>query len=150
MRRLFLLELVLIYNGISIPYIVTSQVSEHRTITNVMAFAKLYGYIKYFHPSDEASKIDWEEFASYGVMRVKEAKSDAQLISILRELYSPMAPTLVLYKKGLRLPTSISPTPSDTSHFDLIYWQHIGVQLDMPPNTYRSVRVNRPFRPRFQ
>ena len=33
------------------------------TIENLLAFAKLYGYVRYFHPSDAASSIDWERFA---------------------------------------------------------------------------------------
>src|SRR5690554_5495314 len=27
------------------------------------AFAKLYGYVRYFHPSDEAAAADWEAIA---------------------------------------------------------------------------------------
>ena len=30
-------------------------------IENVRAFAKLYGYVRWFHPSDEASAIDWDK-----------------------------------------------------------------------------------------
>jgi hypothetical protein len=33
---------------------------------NLNAFAKAYGYVKYFHPSDEASGTDWNRFAIYG------------------------------------------------------------------------------------
>ena len=33
-----------------------------------MTFTKLYGYVRYFHPSDEASNIDWENFAGLPTM----------------------------------------------------------------------------------
>ncbi len=31
---------------------------DTQTIQNLRAFAKLYGYLRYFHPSDEASQIE--------------------------------------------------------------------------------------------
>ena len=39
---------------------------EYDPINNLESFAKLYGYVQYFHPSDEASQINWEQFAIYG------------------------------------------------------------------------------------
>ena len=39
------------------------QQPSPQTIDNLVAFAKLYGYIRYFHPSDEAASINWNQFA---------------------------------------------------------------------------------------
>ena len=35
-------------------------------VENLKTFAKLYGYVKYFHPADEAANIDWNKFAIFG------------------------------------------------------------------------------------
>ena len=48
---------------------------EAQQVQNLRAFTKLYGYIKYFHPSDEASAIDWDRFAIYGAAQVKDAQN---------------------------------------------------------------------------
>ena len=32
-------------------------------IEYLKTFSRAYGYVKYFHPSDEADKIDWDKFA---------------------------------------------------------------------------------------
>jgi hypothetical protein len=37
----------------------------------MMAYAKLFGYIRHFHPSDEAARTDWNQFAIDGVRGVE-------------------------------------------------------------------------------
>jgi len=41
----------------------------------LIAFTKIYDYVKYFHPSDEAARINWDDFAFYGAERVLAAKN---------------------------------------------------------------------------
>lgn len=113
------------------------------TVQNVQAFAKLYGYVRYFHPSDAASAIDWEDFAVHGVRRVKGAADREELRERLEHLFSPIAPTMQLY------PTTSEPpappdvlTPSDTTGLNLVAWQHRGVGLGNR-GPYRSVRLHR-------
>jgi len=43
-----------------------AEPGEEQVIRNLRAFSKLYGYVRFFHPSDEAAAIDWERFAIYG------------------------------------------------------------------------------------
>jgi hypothetical protein len=52
------------------------QVSEAQQVKNLTAFARLYGYVKHFYPSDEVQDIDWDKFLIYGTQRVREAKSN--------------------------------------------------------------------------
>lgn len=35
---------------------------QEKEIDNLMIFAKSYGLVKYFHPSDNAASIDWDLF----------------------------------------------------------------------------------------
>jgi len=38
-----------------------------RGLTNLVAFARLLGYVRYFHPSDQAAAADWGSFAAAAV-----------------------------------------------------------------------------------
>jgi hypothetical protein len=40
---------------------------------NLEAFARLLGYVRHFHPSDEAAATDWDTFAISGVRRAEGA-----------------------------------------------------------------------------
>ena len=42
----------------------------------LLALAKTYGYIKYFHPSDEAADLNWDLF---GVVASKKVSSEEDL-----------------------------------------------------------------------
>lgn len=70
---------------------------DQQKIENLVTFAKLYGYVKYFHPSDEAASIDWERFAIYGAQRVENARDSRELRRRLEGLFLPIAPSIKLY-----------------------------------------------------
>lgn len=122
------------------------QGQQSRQIQNLTTFAKLYGYVRFFHPSDEAAELDWDRFAVYGVKAVENATDAEDLRQRLEELFLPVAPTLKLYTSTDGKPefnlTHI--TPDDTSAYKTIAWQHVGVGFDNNNNIYRSVRINRP------
>jgi hypothetical protein len=42
-----------------------------RGLRNEIAFARLLGYVRYFHPSDEAAAADWEALAIRGAAWVE-------------------------------------------------------------------------------
>ena len=111
-------------------------------LTNVRTFAKLYGYVRFFHPSDEASSIDWDRFAILGVGRVKDAPSPELLQERLVELFRPIAPTVEIYRDGA---SPAAPwRPQDTTRMKPVAWQHLGVRLDWSKTSpYRSLRINR-------
>jgi hypothetical protein len=104
-------------------------------------FAKLYGYIRYFHPSDEASQIDWDQFAIYGVQEVCKIQSPGELRPTLKRLFLPIAPTVQIYASNQK--PRMRTLPSDTSGLKIVAWQHSGVYLNNPQSNYRSIRTNR-------
>jgi len=113
------------------------------SLENVRAFAKIYGYVKYFHPSDAASAIDWDRFAVHGVRTVIGASSPADLEETLEALFLPIAPTVQIYadEEDPPAPAAVL-TPGDTTGLKLVAWQHLGVGLGNP-GPYRSIRLNR-------
>lgn len=111
---------------------------------NLTAFTRLYGYVRYFHPSDEAAELDWDNFAIYGAKKVMEARDDEQLIATLKELFHPFAPTVIIYPATDKDSFSIAAiTPPHTDGYMPIAWQHAGVGLS-PRSYYKSIRINRP------
>lgn len=117
------------------------------TIKNIEAFARLYGYVKYFYPGDEATNTDWDRFAVYGVKRVEKARDRAELKKILEELYLPIAPALAIHESNRETTFStaglIPPGPPGTKEMKPVVWQHLGVGFGNPRDIYRSIRLNR-------
>lgn len=116
--------------------------SRSQEIQNLRVFTKLYGYVKYFHPSDEASRIDWDKFAIYGAEKVKNAKNSQALKSILQELFLPIAPTIQIYPSNEKPEKPMQQQPKDTTGLKVVAWQHQGVGLGGSP-AYASIRLNR-------
>lgn len=109
---------------------------DGRGLDNVVAFARLYGIVRYFHPSDEAAALDetaWERFVARGVREVEPAPDAAALVARLSELFAPIAPAVVLYRDGAGAPAAV-PGEAATLH-----WIHHGVGIS-PGSTYTSTR----------
>ena len=114
------------------------------SLKNIEAFCRLYGYVKYFYPGDEAAKIDWNKFAIYGVKKVENAKDSAELKQILEEIFLPIAPALSIFKQGQDSGFSNSfITPPNKNDMKIISWQHLGVGLGSSESVYKSIRLNR-------
>lgn len=129
---------------IAVVVLVLSWRAGIRTVGNIETFARLYGYVKYFHPSDEAAKIDWDRFAVYGVKQVAKTKNSRQLKKTLEQLFLPLAPGMEIYftrEEKIFDPTRIF--PEDIKDKKVIAWQHFGVKLTDNPNIYHSIRTNR-------
>ncbi len=112
-----------------------------QSVRNLRAFAKLYGYVRFFHPSDEASEVDWDAFAIHGASRVKDADSRGELRKRLEELFHPIAPSVQLYSRD-QTPAPYD-LPGDSATCLPVCWQHKGIGLQ-EPSIYQSWRANRP------
>ena len=122
---------------------------QDRKIENLKTFSKLYGYIRYFHPSDEAASINWNKFLYYGIEQVAKAKNSVDLKNTLDSLFLPIAPSIDIFFAG--------ETPGEFDQAEniddlvLVSWQHRGVRANPNP-MYKSIRlgrINRIFNWRF-
>lgn len=117
---------------------------ESRKVKNIETFGKLYGYARWFHPSDEAQEIDWDKFAILGVQKVENIQSDTELRDTLFHLFSPIVQGLQISvgknKSQFKLNSLM---PPDTSKNKLVTWQHFGVYLGKRSNIYNSIRTNK-------
>lgn len=101
-------------------------------------FAKLYGIVRYFHPSDEAAELDWYAFGAYGVEEILKTKNLQEFEKKLKELFIPIAPSLSFEGKKYHW---------DTLNLYPVYWVHNGLGLGSIPykgiKTYFSNRFNK-------
>jgi hypothetical protein len=125
----------------------SSDTSERtQQIQNLRAFAKLYGYVKYFHPSDEASSIDWNKLAIFGAGKVKNARDRVELKEVLKEIFLPIAPTVQIYSSDEK-PMALE-IPENVEKLKVVSWQHEGLGSGSTDRTYgrwryKSIRLNR-------
>jgi hypothetical protein len=107
----------------------SGQYDTPEKINNLIAFSKLYGYIQFFHPSDEASEIDWDKFLIYGINRIEQIKQHDSLKYILEDLFLPIAPTLQIIISNnidtLQIISCENQIKKYSKH-NLISWEHIG------------------------
>ncbi len=117
---------------------------ESRKVQNIEAFSKLYGYARWFHPSDEAQEIDWDKFAILGVQKIENLNSDKELRDTLFHLFSPIVQGLLISETTFKEQVDLHPLmPSDTSNNKVVTWQHRGVYLGEKSNIYKSSRTHK-------
>lgn len=109
-------------------------------VQNLESFARLYGYARWFHPSDEAQKIDWEKFAVLGVKKVENVKSTAELRDTLYSLFSPIVQGLQIYETQKPEVFNLEALRSSDPNAKPVAWQHYGVYLK---SDYKSIRTNK-------
>ncbi len=90
---------------------------------NVVAFAKALNYIRYFHPSDEAAKADWERLAPEGIRSIEGAAGPKDLAKRLQTFFAPYAPSASFLAPGQR-PQPIEAPEGATL---IVRWFHKGV-----------------------
>jgi hypothetical protein len=63
-----------------------------RGLDNLVAFTRLLGYVRHFHPSDEAAVTAWDAFAVDGVLAVESAKNADELAERLSAIFRRIWP----------------------------------------------------------
>ncbi|HVG43269.1 MAG TPA: hypothetical protein VM890_01025, partial [Longimicrobium sp.] len=68
-----------------------------RGLENLVAFTRLLGIVRHFHPSDEAAGANWDAIAVEGAEAVEGATDAAELAARLSEVFLPVAPSLQVF-----------------------------------------------------
>jgi len=63
-------------------------------VDKLRAFTKVYGYTRFFHPSDEAAGADWDKLALDGAARIMGMTKKDRLDRVLLEIFKPVAPSI--------------------------------------------------------
>lgn len=122
---------------------------NQRGLQNLIAFTRLLGYVRHFHPSDEAASTDWNEFAVAGMRGIEGATNAGDLAQKLETLFQPIAPSLRVFPKGQRPPFAqkVLP-PTNEPALKVISYRHTGYGQKSPHQgqtytPYHSERVTR-------
>lgn len=108
-------------------------------LQNLVAFTKALGYVRFFHPSDEAADADWEQVAQTGARVAEGAASPAELAQCLCGVFGPLAPSA-----QFRLsPTPPPPTKVPDGAMEMVRWSHTGIELSKQ-TPYSSARIYTP------
>lgn len=104
-----------------------SSLSSH-DLKNLVALTRLLGYVKYFHPSDEAGAVDWEAFTVHGIRKIRGLKDPKSLATALQSLVAPIAPTVQVFAEGNTpaLPSALQ-RPTSSENLKLVTWIYFGV-----------------------
>jgi len=116
--------------------------APRREIDNVAAFARLYGIVRFFYPSDAAAGLDWDRFATDGVARVRTAKDASALAPQLRALFTPLGP-------GIEIAPSLIPYRAPAASAEpLVAWRYLGAGAtdNIGGGAYAAKRTSRPRR----
>ena len=108
-------------------------------IESIAAFARLYGVVRYFYPSDAAASLDWDRFAVHGVKRARGALTRQSLQTTLEELFTPLGPGIAI---GTALPAQGKAGSADAS---LVAWRYLGAGVVAPSgfSPYAAKRTHR-------
>ena len=111
-------------------------------LRNLTAFARLYGIVRFFHPSDEAAAADWNRLAIEGVRKVESADSPAALARVLQAFFEPVAPTIRVFSGEEPKP---HPALSPTGDVQVVRPRNHGFgQSQGPAGIYHSERATVP------
>jgi C-terminal processing protease CtpA/Prc len=113
-----------------------------RGLANVQAFARLLGYVRHFHPSDEAAAANWDAVAVEGVRSVEAASSSGDLARALESVFRSVAPTVRVVATGTKLGATTAPD----GEISLVQWRHKGFGAGSGmQGVYASERARAPF-----
>lgn len=114
-----------------------------RRLTNLHAFARLYGTVRWFHPSDAAAAVDWDRFAIDGGRRIIDAPDTRALRAELTALIAPFAPTVHIVGPGEQFPAEPALHPASTIGLEVVAWQHRGFGDSTVASGFASKRRHR-------
>jgi C-terminal processing protease CtpA/Prc len=112
-----------------------------RGVENLVAFARLLGYVRFFHPSDAAAGADWDALAIKGVREVEGAKSAEELAAKLEGFFKSIAPTVMVFEASKRPKVEVVRPKPEAGNLEVTYWRHKGVGINPATKmVYSSVR----------
>src|SRR5258705_4759786 len=93
----------------------------------LMALAKTYGVVRYFHPSDSLDLVSWDPFLVHAAARIGSVPDAASTGDRLEELFAP----IVAGFKGASPGASAAAPQGDGPRIE---WRHLGYGLETDAN----------------
>ena len=116
---------------------------NNQGLDNLIAFAKIFGYIRYYHPSSEGLEANWENLALAGVQLVENSDSPTQLADNLKKIFLPVAPSILIYPTSLGTKDKIDVQPPANSLKDVaLAMKHVGPAAGIESKVFSSKPFN--------
>jgi hypothetical protein len=117
---------------------------EARKIDNLVAFAKLYGYVKYFYPGDKANSLDWNNLLITNLNEIENLNSLNDLEKKLQDIFFPIAPYIQIFQNNNIIKSKNIFNSENNSK--PVFWQYLGFasihDSIINKDVFKSVRVN--------
>jgi C-terminal processing protease CtpA/Prc len=107
-----------------------------RGTENLEAFAQALNYVRFFHPSDEAARADWNRLAPEGVRAVEGAVTSSDLAARLQTFFAPYATLARFLPEG----QAFAPPPRPSGAVGQVRWIHTGYSQKNQQEPYQSRR----------
>ena len=105
-------------------------------VARLTAFGRLYGYVRFFHPSDAAASADWARVAVEGARLVRLTPESSSLVEPLNGIFGPLT-------VGLRLGTEVvadnAASYQNARPARFTHWQYSGLSLEGQGQLQRRV-----------
>jgi C-terminal processing protease CtpA/Prc len=102
----------------------------------LMALARTYGVVRYFHPSDSLDQVRWDRFLVHAAARMGSTPDASEIGPRLEELFTPMV-------EGFRVAAPGTATKPPQGEGPKIEWRHLGYGLETDANLpYASWRTH--------
>lgn len=113
-------------------------------LNNLVAFTRLLGYVRHFHPSDEAASNDWLRFVVEALPKIENARDAAALAAELQATFAPIAPTVRVFEAGKEpaLPAELQP-PVSAGELKVRLWEHVGYWQGREASSHSPYRSER-------
>ncbi|MEJ5244206.1 MAG: S41 family peptidase [Bacteroidota bacterium] len=102
-------------------------------LDNLVAFAEIFGLVKYFYPNFYSDKIDWNNFLIAGIEKAESAKNSDEFVKLLNPLVNSVAPEAKLNNKLNLTPNNNLPSYA---------WLHTGVPSNYANAVSNSKMIN--------
>lgn len=99
---------------------------EGNGLENLIQFTKLLGYVRYFHPSDEAAAADWNFFTIASLPKIERQMNPSALAAELEAIFKPLAPTIQVFSDDQTKLAAAAPHCSKRVATNMLSWEHIG------------------------
>lgn len=106
-----------------------------RELANLEAFARLYGVVRYFHPTEGVRTADWQAMAVRGAQLAEHCPSADSLARVLQHIFAPVAPTVRVFS-AREAPSRPSALPARAP--SIRYWRHRGLDTEGTNPAYAS------------
>jgi hypothetical protein len=115
----------------------TSVELSPQQISSLVTFSRAAALIRYLHPSDQSADLDWNAFLPAAIAQILHDSSQADLLSNLRRIFKPVAPTATFSSTASPIDAALPPGGGGTH---LVRWRRYGFGDDSPYARYREGR----------